>query len=154
LGGAATTAELIKEIDAQLKTISQQDEFTQWARLTRKRQALEKMAKKEAEQAAKNAQTIINGVVKVLTIGVMIMYRSATLLTLDTETLPTWIVKMASFTGISFIDFGNVSAFAWFYISKSVIGMLLSEFGGSLAPKQAQNGLPDIMNLLQPPKLD
>ena len=75
LGGAATTAELIKEIDAQLKTISQQDEFTQWARLTRKRQALEKMAKKEAEQAAKNAQTIINGVVKVLTIGVMIMYR-------------------------------------------------------------------------------
>ena len=68
--------------------------------------------------------------------------------------MPTWIVKMASFTGISFIDFGNVSAFAWFYISKSVIGMLLSEFGGSLAPKQAQNGLPDIMNLLQPPKLD
>ena len=33
------------------------------------------MAKKEAEQAAQNAQAIINGIVKVLTIGVMIMYR-------------------------------------------------------------------------------
>merc|ERR1712150_411570 len=83
LSSTASTLELIKEIDAQLKNTSQQDEFTQWARLTRKRQALEKMAKKEAEQAAQNAQAIINGIVKVLTIGVMIMYRSAPLLTLD-----------------------------------------------------------------------
>ena len=83
---------------------------------------------------------------------------SAPLLTLDAETLPTWLVKMASFTGLGFITFGNVSAFAWFYISKSVLGMLMLEFGGALAPKQAKGqmggGLPDIMNLLQPPKLD
>ena len=36
--------------------ISQQEDFTQWARLTRKRQALEKMAKTEAEKSAQNAQ--------------------------------------------------------------------------------------------------
>ena len=55
-GKNSTTKELIDEIDAQLKGISQQDDFTQWARLTRKRQALEKMAKSEAEKYAQSAQ--------------------------------------------------------------------------------------------------
>ena len=36
--------------------ISQQEDFTQWARLTRKKQSLEKMAKTEAEKSAQNAQ--------------------------------------------------------------------------------------------------
>ena len=45
-----------------------------------------------------------------MTIGVMIMYRSAELLTLDSELLPVPLVKMASFTGFRdgdlYIDFG------------------------------------------------
>merc|ERR1739838_9696 len=148
------TRQLIEEIDAQLKGMGQQEDFTQWARLTRKKQALEKMAKNEAEQSAKNAQNGINGVVKVMTIGLMVMYRSAELLTLDSELLPVPLVKMASFTGFSFVTYGNVSGFAWFYISKSVINMLVSQFSSVIPSKQASGGLPDIMNLLQPPKLD
>merc|ERR1719383_287307 len=107
------------------------------------------MAKTEAEKSAQNAQQAINGVVKVLTIGVMLMYRSAKLLTLDQELLPVWLVKMAGFTGLGFTEFGSVSGFAWYYISKSVITMLVSEFSTSKTTQPA-TGLPDIMKLLQP----
>ena len=40
-----------------------------------------------------------------MTIGIMVMYRSAELLTLDSELLPVPLVKMASFTGFRDLGF-------------------------------------------------
>merc|ERR1712131_13612 len=148
-----TTEELIKEIDQKLKTISQQEHFVEWARLTRKRQGLEKMLEKESKDFKNSSVKNVSLITKCLSFVVFLFYRSAAVISIDELLFPTWFVKLASFYGLGFIRYGDVSCFIWYFCSKSVINMLLSSFE-STKKLSNQSEMPDLLANLVQPKLD
>ena len=84
---------------------------------------------------------------------VFLFYRSAAVISIDELLFPTWFVKLASFYGLGFIRYGDVSCFIWYFCSKSVINMLLSSFE-STKKLSNQSEMPDLLANLVQPKLD
>ena len=84
---------------------------------------------------------------------VFLFYRSTAVISIDTLLYPTWFVKLASFYGLGFIRYGDVSCFIWYFCSKSVINMLLSSFE-STKKLSNQSEMPDLLANLVQPKLD
>ena len=136
-------------------------------RLTRRRQELVKEnAKSEAAFSASTSKSriyqkssraliyflAISTVSKLSKILLFILFRTAPIVTLDTEMMPVAFAKALSFTGFSFIRFGDVSTFMFYFCTKSFVSCMSSALPKGSAPKST--GIPDILTHLSNPKLD
>lgn len=52
---------------------------------------------------------------------VFMFYRSTAVVTLDETLVPVWLLKIASYSGFSFIRFGDVSCFMWYFCKGFII---------------------------------
>ena len=109
------TDDEIRIIDAQLKNISEQDDFVTWARLTRKRQQLQQQLAKESVEYQKTTAKIASVAQNISRTVIFLLFRKSAIVTLDDTLAPVWFLKLASYSGFSFIRFGDVSCFMWFF---------------------------------------
>merc|ERR1712018_792879 len=148
----SSTDDEILIIERELKGISEQDDFVVWARLTRKLQELQKQQVKERQEHEQFSTKSISKTQSVLRLGLFVLFRSTPVVSLDENLVPVWLLKMASFSGLSFIRFGDVSCFIWYFCCKSLSNIL-----GSFIPTVSQkktDGIPDVLSNLISPKLD
>ncbi|CAG5085237.1 Oidioi.mRNA.OKI2018_I69.PAR.g10846.t1.cds [Oikopleura dioica] len=126
----------ILQIDQELKGLSETEDFVKWARLTRKRQELVKQnAQSEASFSASISKTI-STISKLSKVLLFLLFRTSPIVTLDAELLPVAFAKALSFTGFSFIRYGDVSTFMFYFCAKSMSGKLLFDLRG-LSPHAA-----------------
>ena len=102
-------------IDTELRGISENDDFVKWAKLTRKRQQLAQQQIKEDGENQKAISKVLGTIQTVARVALFIFWRAAPVVTLDENMMPVWLLKIASFTGLSFIRYGDVSCFIWYF---------------------------------------
>lgn len=141
-------AELL-DIDKQLRSISETENFVQWARLTRKRQELVKEKGQQDSATQKSFSQITTTISRLLKVLLFLFFRSSPVVTIDDEMVPMWLAKACSFTGFGFIRYGDVSCFMWFFCCKAALKCF-----NSYLPKAATSSIPDILTHLSNPKLD